>query len=328
MGMTTTCLQNKTGFHCTCKTAKRPSCKAGCALFQCVLASCVAVLPLLLFSAPVWATDYAVTNLNDSGPGSLRQAITDANDTDKIVFDPELSGTISLASPLPDLDSVTFENAGTVTLFLDNAEAYTGTLNVGDGKTISGLLPGEVRIEGTKEIHSIFSTGSMTLNGDMSGSIAATATDRYALGLFSGLDMTLNGDMSGSVAATACDSTATGLFSGNDMTLNGYLSGSVTAKGSGGAIYGVQADQHMVFTGDLSGSVAATAGGNWATGLYASQTITLENGLSGSVTATAVGTYAYGFKADLRMTLNGILSGSVTATAGGDDAFGLGAELG
>ena len=39
-----------------------------------------------------------VTNTNDSGPGSSRQAITDTNDGDTIVFDLELPATILLTS--------------------------------------------------------------------------------------------------------------------------------------------------------------------------------------------------------------------------------------
>src|SRR5678815_3238603 len=40
-----------------------------------------------------------VTNTNDSGPGSLRQAIVDASDGDTIQFDPALNGqSITLTS--------------------------------------------------------------------------------------------------------------------------------------------------------------------------------------------------------------------------------------
>src|SRR5438874_7175989 len=48
-------------------------------------------------SAP--ATTITVTNTSDSGPGSLRQAIADGQDSDTIQFDPALNGqTITLTS--------------------------------------------------------------------------------------------------------------------------------------------------------------------------------------------------------------------------------------
>ena len=46
-----------------------------------------------------YATTITVTNTNDSGPGSLRQAVVDSQDGDTIDFDPPLKGqTISLTS--------------------------------------------------------------------------------------------------------------------------------------------------------------------------------------------------------------------------------------
>src|SRR5215472_1534496 len=43
------------------------------------------------------ATTITVTNGNDSGPGSLRQALADANDGDTINFDPSV-GTVILTT--------------------------------------------------------------------------------------------------------------------------------------------------------------------------------------------------------------------------------------
>src|SRR5271157_1697446 len=47
-----------------------------------------------------------VSNAGDSGPGSLRAAIVQANTTpDTITFDPSVTGTINLLSALPELDA-------------------------------------------------------------------------------------------------------------------------------------------------------------------------------------------------------------------------------
>ena len=53
------------------------------------------------YLVPSQATTFTVTNLNDSGPGSLRQAVLDANANvghDTILFAPGLTGTIVLTS--------------------------------------------------------------------------------------------------------------------------------------------------------------------------------------------------------------------------------------
>src|SRR5205085_3631213 len=66
--------------------------------------------------APAEAATFTVTNLNDSGPGSLRQAIDDANGAggpDVITFQAGLTGTITLTSGQLDLyDSVDIQGPG------------------------------------------------------------------------------------------------------------------------------------------------------------------------------------------------------------------------
>ncbi len=51
----------------------------------------------------VWG-DISVTNLLDAGSGSLREALTIAEEGDQIVFDASLLGTLVLLSPLPTVD--------------------------------------------------------------------------------------------------------------------------------------------------------------------------------------------------------------------------------
>ena len=90
----------------------------------------VCLLGLLLFSlacADAQANTYTVTNLNDSGAGSLRQAITDANanaGADTIAFDSGLTGTIALTSALPNLtDDVTLTGPGAELLTVARSSA-------------------------------------------------------------------------------------------------------------------------------------------------------------------------------------------------------------
>jgi hypothetical protein len=72
------------------------------------LAVGIAAATALLGAAPAaYAADFTVSNLNDSGSGSFRQAVTDsaAPGSDRILFQPSLGGTITLGSALPNLQT-------------------------------------------------------------------------------------------------------------------------------------------------------------------------------------------------------------------------------
>src|SRR5436309_13679865 len=64
------------------------------ALFRLCVSICFVLVCALVIS--VHANVITVTNTNDSGPGSLRQALADANDGDTITF--AVTGTIGLTS--------------------------------------------------------------------------------------------------------------------------------------------------------------------------------------------------------------------------------------
>jgi parallel beta-helix repeat protein len=90
----------------------------------------IGLLSLVLGSASASWAQLVVTTLADSGPGSLRQAILDANASaaaDVITFVPGLAGLIVLQTPLPTLNG-----AG------DTIDG-TGAAVVLDGSTASGV---------------------------------------------------------------------------------------------------------------------------------------------------------------------------------------------
>jgi hypothetical protein len=100
---------------------------------------------LLLFtlcslSVRAFATDYLVTSTDDSGPGTLREAINSLEvGGDTITFDDSLSGTIVLASPLPILSMdtvITGPTTGSVTI--DGDSTYQ-IFEVSSYSTISNL---------------------------------------------------------------------------------------------------------------------------------------------------------------------------------------------
>jgi len=86
------------------------------------------------------ATTILVSNTNDSGPGSLRQALADANDGDTIDAT-SISGVITLTAAQLLVDkSVTINGAGADVLAIDgNATTRVFQTDTGETVTISGL---------------------------------------------------------------------------------------------------------------------------------------------------------------------------------------------
>jgi Tol biopolymer transport system component len=118
---------------------------AGICGLQLIALVCLAI-PSHLSARPN-ATTITVTTINDNGPGSLRQALIDANDGNTVQFDPTLNGqTISLTSgelaidqnititgPGPALLTVA-KSAGTFRIF----HVMPGHVTTIQGLTISG----------------------------------------------------------------------------------------------------------------------------------------------------------------------------------------------
>src|SRR5262245_25786601 len=94
---------------------------------------------IVLFYVPAKAATLVVTNLNDSGSGSLRDALASAAASDTITFAPGLAGSIPLASPLTISQTITIQGPGAVTLALDG-QTNVRVIDVSAGTlTLSGL---------------------------------------------------------------------------------------------------------------------------------------------------------------------------------------------
>jgi Putative Ig domain len=157
------------------------------------LCSAALALALSLGAAPALAASFVVTTLADSGAGSLRQAITDANanpGADTITF--SVSGTIVLTAVLDIRDTLTIDGAGqSVTISGNNAVPVIDTfyapastlltlnsLTIANGNGgIGGLRAGGVfagngtSLTVTRCVFSSNSGGS-----DLAGAIASTNT--------------------------------------------------------------------------------------------------------------------------------------------------------
>ena len=97
---------------------------------RCCKRSLVYILAMLWYSSGAWATNYVVTNTNDSGAGSLRQAITDANSG--------FIGNHTISFNIPFSDSGYDSVAGTFTIHLQSELPYF-------------LLAGNITIDGTTQ---------------------------------------------------------------------------------------------------------------------------------------------------------------------------------
>jgi hypothetical protein len=168
------------------------------------------------------ATTIIITNTNDNGPGSLRQALVDAHDRDTIDAT-GISGVILLTGGQLLVDkSVTMNGAGADLLAVDgNAISRAFQIDSGATVTISGLrirnaqagLGGGVLNDGTLIITNTtlsgntagfgggtFNAGTLTIiNSTVSGNMASEGGGTYNSG--SGMLTITNSTFSGNAAS-------------------------------------------------------------------------------------------------------------------------------
>jgi N-acetylneuraminic acid mutarotase len=167
-----------------------------------------------------------VTNTNDSGPGSLRQALADANDGDIIGF--AVTGTITLTSgELLVGESITISGPGASNLSIDgNAKSSVFHLASGQTVTISGLTIINGSGSGIHNDHAALTLNNCTITSNQGGGIYNDSENS------GGALLEINN-------SSVTDNSGGGIYNdalgGGGATLN--ITDSSLTDNSGGAIY-------------------------------------------------------------------------------------------
>ncbi len=219
---------------------------------------------------------FSVTNTNDSGAGSFRQAILDANGAsgaDTIAFNIPGTGvqTINPTSALPEItDPVTIDgytqpgttpntlNTGTNATLL--IQTPLPTISAG-GSTVRGLvIPGNVVLS---------TNGGDLVEGCFIGTNAAGSSAANSASTTAGLTVSSSGNTIGGTAATARN-----LISGNGLV--GLV---ISAGASNNVVEG-----NLIGTDATGTKALGNTGGGLQVGESTSQTASVGNAIGGSVT--------------------------------------------
>lgn len=251
-----------------------------------------AALALLLGAGAAQAARYTVINTNDSGPGSLRDAITQANDTPGVAdtIDFSVSGTIVLASTLPTITDV-LEIDGT-----------------GQGITISGN--DAVRV---MQNDSALTLIELTIaNGRCSAPSCGEGAGVFSRGTLAVTNSTFSGN------------TTTGVIRGGAISASGALtisnstfSGNTALRSSGGAIFvnRLRPGSPLVVTNSTFVNNASESGAAVAV-LFTTATITNStiSGNRASVLGSAL--YSLGAGAQVNLANSIVASGGINLNCG------------
>jgi hypothetical protein len=187
---------------------------------------------------PAHATTLIVSNTNDNGPGSLRQALASANEGDTIDAT-SISGTITLSSGKLLVDkSVTINGAGADVLAVDgNATSRVFEIGSGETVTISGLTirnGHDDTIGGgiDNESSATLTITNSILSSNTAGSVGNPSVEGGGIfnsGTLIIVNSTVSANMAGGISGGGG-----GIFNGGTLAIvNSTVSGNTASKGAG-----------------------------------------------------------------------------------------------
>jgi len=275
---------------------------------------------VLLFAATTMsmhAATITVTNTNDSGPGSLRQALVVAHDGDRISF--AVSGTITLTSSgLAVTKSVTISGPCADQLSIAGIQGQS-VFFVAAIATISGLTirNGQDGIDNVGiltvrncVIRDNSSDGISNVTGTSLTVVSSNVSDNDGSGI--GINVS-----DGGASATIVNTTVSGNSAGGIMTSAFFGGAAVTVTDSTissnfgyGGIYGVLS--LTVANSTISNNSSGGTGG----GIFAFQNVSIVNStISGNTGTSGGGIYCIGSQDS--SIVNSTISGNSAGTSGG-----------
>ncbi len=288
------------------------------------------VLALAAFATDAFAANFTVTNTNDSGAGSLRQAILNANaavGADTITFALPGSSVIILTGALPGItDSVSIDGGTLGSVTLDGASTYrafviSGPITV----TISNLAIRNVRAVGTN------GAAGASYQGGGGGGLGAGAGVLLADGAptvtlstvsFNGASVVGGNGGNGDGAASAGNGGNSG-FTGSFGGIGGGSTFAKTGRLGGGGAGGENtpscaAGGNGVGGGGGGGSCSASAGGtsSFLGGAGGASVVGAGGGGGGGAAGAAV----FAFTGTVTLVNTGGIGFSATAGSGGTGA--------
>jgi predicted outer membrane repeat protein len=286
---------------------------------------------LLAAPAPVVAATFTVTTTNDSGPGSLRQAVIDANaaaGADTIVFTVAPPATISLLSALPTItEALTISGPGAANLTIrrDPGAPPFGILFIFGGGAVDVTITGVTLTGGStstggavyaRGVPTVTITDAVITGNTSTGGGGGLAVDGVGAGPSLIVQRTL---ISGNTAAS--DGGGIHFEQSNVIILEDSIISGNTAGGGGGGIYGNDDNSFgmLAIRGTtISGNVAGGGGGLYLD-IFFVPPVTIENStISGNTAAgDGGGVLSFGPQNALTITHSTITLNAANGSAGG-----------